>query len=381
MLDRSPLKEIYYVIYASMNPPYKVNEYGCVITRSRPVATKIWSMASDWKSHLTKERTAKKTVAEMTVHRLTSSKEVLSILHKLNNIISYSDVRLQNIAWARMVSANRRNLDLIDDEDEVKTVPEFYVGKLKGPPLFPDHSDNEEHDLLDECLKRDIVWSLPSAVSVNTNEETANNVGSWTPFNKEITVVQHGKALLEYLPVIPEAPDYKVCIDFVDYLCDLLKELEIGHIFAHTDQSHYLEITEGLRKRNNFNGRISPAKVLQGIICNDIRAGTIAFESSENAFNGGRYYRNMRLHKESFNAIVQFRAEKITSGFSEIDPNLKLKFQQLSSAPSPEAMEDVMVCPALKLLVQKIVQVEDGIESRMTTSYLRDVSSCTRVCS
>jgi hypothetical protein len=51
---------------------------------------------------------------------------------------------------------------------------------------------------------------------------------------------------------------------------------------------------------------------------------------------------------------VQFRAEKITSGFSEIDPNLKLKLQQLSSAPSPEAMEDVMVCPALELLVQKI---------------------------
>ena len=105
-----------------------------------------------------------------------------------------------------------------------------------------------------------------------------------------------------------------------------------------------------------------------------VDAGTIAFGSSENAFNGGHYYRNMRLHKESFNALVQFRAEKITSGFSEIDPNLKLKLQQLSSAPSPEAMEDVMVCPALELLVQKIVQVEDGTESRMTISYLRDVS-------
>jgi hypothetical protein len=85
----------------------------------------------------------------------------------------------------------------------------------------------------------------------------------------------------------------------------------------------------------------------------------------------------MRLHKESLNVLVQFRAEKITSGFSEIDPNLKLKLQQLSSAPCPEAMEYVkyvMVCPALELLVQKIVQVEDGTESRMTISYLRDIS-------
>jgi hypothetical protein len=60
--------------------------------------------------------------------------------------------------------------DLIDNEDEVTPVPEFYIGRLKEPPSFPDHSDNEEHDLLDECFKRDIVWSLASAVSVNTNE-------------------------------------------------------------------------------------------------------------------------------------------------------------------------------------------------------------------
>jgi hypothetical protein len=65
-------------------------------------------MASDWECLLTKERTAKQAVAGMTVHLLTSSKEVLSILHKLNNTISYSDVRLQNIAWARSVSADRR---------------------------------------------------------------------------------------------------------------------------------------------------------------------------------------------------------------------------------------------------------------------------------
>lgn len=102
MLDMGPLNEIYNVIYASINPAYKLNEYGYgyVITRSRQIATKIWSMASDWESLLTKERTAKQTVAGMTVHRLTSSKEVLPMLHKLNNTVSYSDVRIQNIAWA-----------------------------------------------------------------------------------------------------------------------------------------------------------------------------------------------------------------------------------------------------------------------------------------
>ena len=108
MLDRGPLKEIYNFIYASINLSYQVNEYGYAITRSRPIATKVWSMASDWESILAKERTAKQTVAGLKVHRLTSSKEVLSILHKLNNTISCSDVRLQNIAWARMISADTR---------------------------------------------------------------------------------------------------------------------------------------------------------------------------------------------------------------------------------------------------------------------------------
>ena len=68
------------------------------------------------------------------------------------------------------------SLDLIDDEDKVTPAPEFYIGKLKGPPSFPDHSDNKEHDFLDWCFKRDIVWSLASAVSVTTNEETAHTI-------------------------------------------------------------------------------------------------------------------------------------------------------------------------------------------------------------
>ena len=83
MLDRGPLKEIYNVIYASINPAYKVNEYGYAITRSRPVATKIWSVSSDWVFLLTKERTAKQAVARLTVHRLTSSKECCQYINSI----------------------------------------------------------------------------------------------------------------------------------------------------------------------------------------------------------------------------------------------------------------------------------------------------------
>ena len=54
--------------------------------------------------------------------------------------------------------------------------------------------------------------------------------------------VQHGKALPEYLPVIPEAPDYKVCTDFLDYRCNLLKEVQICHIYAHADEQVYANL-------------------------------------------------------------------------------------------------------------------------------------------
>ena len=113
MLDSGPLKEIYNVIYGSIDPKYKVNEYGYAIITSRQIATKIWLLASDWESLLTKERSPKQTVAAMTVHRLTSSKEVITVLHKVNNTISYNEVRIQNMAWARLVAADRRKTALM----------------------------------------------------------------------------------------------------------------------------------------------------------------------------------------------------------------------------------------------------------------------------
>ena len=79
-------------------------------------------------------------------------------------------------------------------------------------------------------------------------------------------------------------------------------------------------------------------------------------------------------------ALVQFRAEKITSlaDFSEIHPNLKKKLQRLSSVSSPEGMGEVISCPALELLFQQIVQVGSRIYLVFKGCFF---TSCTRVCS
>lgn len=108
-LDRGPLQEIYNLIYATIDLNYRSNEYGYATTRSRPIATKVWSLASDWELLLCpKQKNVKQILTGMTLHRCTASKQSVFMLHKLGNCISYADIRLQNDAWARMVSASGR---------------------------------------------------------------------------------------------------------------------------------------------------------------------------------------------------------------------------------------------------------------------------------
>ena len=64
--------------------------------------------ASDWQALLGKDKSTKQTVAGTTIHRLTTNKEVPSMLHELNNTISCHEVSMQNKAWSRMVSATDR---------------------------------------------------------------------------------------------------------------------------------------------------------------------------------------------------------------------------------------------------------------------------------
>ena len=62
-----------------------------------------------------------------------------------------------------------------------------------------------------------------------------------------------------------------------------------------------------------------------------IDAGVIAAGFADKAEEAGHYYRNMRLHKESFSALVQHRTEAITSNLTDVSPELVEIFQQLQS--------------------------------------------------
>eukprot|EP00794_Sanderia_malayensis_P016277 gene16277-17916_t len=108
-LDEGPLPELYNAIFYSMHDSATINEYGYAVT-SRVKATKIWSLASDWESLLTKVPSPKQAIMGLVLHRLTGNKEVINTLHKCNHVMSYNNIRMQNQAWSRMVFPQKSSI-------------------------------------------------------------------------------------------------------------------------------------------------------------------------------------------------------------------------------------------------------------------------------
>ena len=106
-----------------------------------------------------------------------------------------------------------------------------------------------------------------------------------------------------------------------------------------------------------------------------IDAKTIAFGSAPAAIEGRHYYRNMRVNKEIFCALVQYRVENITNNYKDFDHNLKELFNSLSNSPSSENLSNVTQHEQFQYLFQNILKEETGSESKMTIRFLKDVSS------
>ncbi len=98
--NKGPMPELYNIIYATMYPNLKLNEEGYATTQSSNIANKIWSVASDWYSLITRQKNAKQAMLGLTIHRLTGSKEAATHLHSLGHSISYNEIRKYNDAWS-----------------------------------------------------------------------------------------------------------------------------------------------------------------------------------------------------------------------------------------------------------------------------------------
>ena len=285
---------------------------------------------------------------------------------------------------------SEQNIDLATDLTEMLEIPGFTIGQRKPPPLFPDFQDDPETPLLEQCFKIDVIWSLLDTLPGSS--EKAVPVGSWTAFKKEVTAKEVRKCLLEYLPVIPEPSEYHVCKNFLDRLLDLMKDLEVKHIFAHSDEQVYARLAHILWKFPEaytyiviLMGGFHQLRVRQRILYKRhgcmgykswwIDAGDIVSGSADKAAEGHHYYRSMRLHKETFNALIKFRAESLTSNFTMMNVELLSQLQSLQRQPNAENLKIILDSNSFSQQFEQTITLCEGTESRMTIAYLRNVSS------
>ena len=80
----------------------------------------------------------------------------------------------------------------------------------------------------------------------------ATLLGSWTPFNKKISTVSTEKCIQEYLPVTAEPPEYPVCKEYLDFLLEIMKDLEIPYIYVHSDEAVYSKLCHILWKNKDL---------------------------------------------------------------------------------------------------------------------------------
>ena len=77
-------------------------------------------------------------------------------------------------------------------------------------------------------FSKDLIWATVSGLPKDIGGTTdLPLLGSWTAFNKNVTDVNTFKSIINYLPTIPEPPDYKVCKEHLDFVANTFDILEI----------------------------------------------------------------------------------------------------------------------------------------------------------
>ena len=193
------------------------------------------------------------------------------------------------------------------------------------------------------------------------------------------------------MPVINQPPDFAVCKNYLDSLQNIAEDLGLEHIFAHADEEVYARLVQIIWKHGGLDkniiilmGGFHQLRVRQRLIFKRhscigykdrfVDAGTISAGSVDQAFSGKHYYRCMRILKESFNALIQYRAERLSNNYSTIPVELRESLENLREKPSPETLEEVAGQNAFEEIFEELTSARSPQQS-MTVAYLRDISS------
>ena len=171
----------------------------------------------------------------------------------------------------------------------------------------------------------------------------------------------------------------------------MMKELDLEHIFAHADEQVYARLAPILW---NYPERYKNVVILMGgfhqlrVRQNTIHkryaclafktwfvdAGVISEGSADMALEGRHYCRNMRLIKESFNALIQHRVKSLTEDFACVNNELLDNLQRLRGNPSLENVDLKISSNTFNDLYNRIFKTT-GTQGKITVTYLKDVSS------
>ena len=198
------------------------------------------------------------------------------------------------------------------------------------------------------------------------------------------------KCKLEYLPVVPFPPKGYVIKWYMDSILQMVDDLAINNVFVHADEainSKMLTIAwlhEGKYDKivtlvGGFHTILVSLKISgKKFACLGLRdwwidAGIIA-GSVDKAIEGRHYHRSVRLHKQSFEALLHFRIKQLASMHC-VDNHLKQSIADLRENQSPVTLTSVLAQPAFQLLFESALSNHNERQAKMTVEYLKDVSA------
>ena len=140
---------------------------------------------------------------------------------------------------------------LYNSEEEFQEIEnvEYNLGTCVGPQLFQEHVNNNAPDELDRCLQKGLACA-----TIIGNELGRPKQANWLldRLLQKGCDVEQTKSLLEYLQTIAEPPEYPVCKKFLDDLLFLINELDLDHIFVHSNEQVYARLAHIIWKEPQF---------------------------------------------------------------------------------------------------------------------------------
>ena len=89
------------------------------------------------------------------------------------------------------------------------------------------------------------------------NEDRRSTLlGSWTAFNKKVSSYETSQMIQEYLPVTPHSPEYPVCKEYLDFLLDVICELDLPCLYTHADEMVYSKLCDIVWKNPDLYSKI-----------------------------------------------------------------------------------------------------------------------------